>query len=1018
MPPFNTIVTTPFTLPSYIFANGQVTGNKWSNENNMFLVDGDVASSDPNAGAASDLTVGGYNFQYNGISIPQGAVIVGIEFEVIGYAGAQISPVLTLDISLYDNVNGADDFYPYISGFTGLTPTMSTTLLGTPTYLFASAFSVDQINNLKMNLQANGDISLDSLPVRIYFYIPAPDDEVVIDTGLCIDCDSPIQVQAMYLELPFLKYETKFYLKKGSFSYPNGVPVQPGDVGSCGGHIPFVFDESKRKADGNFEENAVLDTNTGTWTVLPSGVIEVDLFDVTNRGLDYKTPASHSVANMSDHDANSKVIISNNEPYNLTLVRRCQEGTVFSAPIEVLENGIQVAKPVTKFNFLGAGQATTQDGTDPLQVNINIPGAGGTINPIIDTVSSATSDGMQVPDLTWEHTCHGVNRALIVEVSMEGGKTVTGITYNGVAFTFDVADELNGVRSEIWHLVAPALGTHDIVVTFSADSYCSAGAESFVGVDPVTPIGTVQSATGTDNNPLLSLVTLYDNSAIVDGLSTAQTPILYTPGAGQSDNWHRTANTDTRQGGSSIESAGLQPDTITMDYSITQNTDWAYCAVEIKGITFPAGSDDHKVLDTGTDTTPGFLDDKMEIVPGAGVTITKTIQNPGANEKISYQIDAGSTVFDQYQFDDTVGGVPGVGFVTYDDANPALVTIIDVNNLDGLTVDHAAFFATLNAGDTFLLTSIPSPGNYARYTVVSTNNTGGTTQITVTYDISNGTFANNEAISLTFIPQGGQTAIQFDDETGTPLGTPGTVDEVEITGGGVAGTRVGNKVIYTFPAPGGGSENTVNADENISTFYTDMIPLPVGAGQELGWSSVSGSAPSMGNAITFSASTGGSFASYIVIGGNNTSVAPLQFNVGTQVRLKWTVKSQNQAGTNKNGIGFGEIGADVASLTDTTKKKITFTFDDTNINSVCCDGAAVTTNVLQAYNQLQTYILDFIWDPANTQVLFYVNGVLKDTITTNIPTGATSVALTLGGQAGVATATSLIAFQPVVSQEL
>lgn len=401
---------TGFVLPTFVFANGPVTGNLWNDVNNILLVDTDLATSNVNQGSASDFTIG----YVGNINLPQGSIVTGIELKVIGKRGAQTIPNITLTLSAYDNTVSPAVFHPYTSGFTGLTPTLASYTLGTPTYLFATTWTVNQINNFKLNLEANGDISLDSVLVNVYYISPATQvinyntltgtfavadvitgstsgatativtdngtDQMTVTgitgiflegemitgvpsgatalidaatPGVCIDCSSPIQVQAMYLELPFLSGQTKFYLKPGSFAYPDGTPVQPGDIGSCGGTIPFVFDESKRKADGqNFEENAMLDINNGgVWTVLPSGVIEVDLGSITQRGLGFYAPATHNPNLMSDHEANSKVIISNNEPYNLTLVRRCQVDTVFSPPITVQDKGVNRTTSLHLINF-------------------------------------------------------------------------------------------------------------------------------------------------------------------------------------------------------------------------------------------------------------------------------------------------------------------------------------------------------------------------------------------------------------------------------------------------------------------------------------------------------------------------------------------------------------------------------------------------------------------------------------------------------------------------------------------
>lgn len=358
---------TGFQLPALVVSNGTVTGNGFTNPDNILLVDGDVAQSNTGAGTASDITLG----YVGNINLDTDSIVNGIEIKIIGYTGSQTSPQLTLTPYFYDNVNAADNYYPYDTPVTSLTTTMSEVVIGTSTYLFNTTIDVDQINNFKLNIQTNGDFSLDCVLVNVFYTPYTPPTPPTPTPGVCIDCSSPIQVQSMSLYLPFLAGETKFYLKPGSFSYPDGTPVQPGDIGSCGGIIPFVFDQGKRKAPGtNWEENAVLDTNVGSWTVLSTGVIEVDLGTVTNRGLGFKTPAAHDVNLMSDHDANSEVIISNNEPYNLQLVRRCQADTVFSPPITVQNEGVDVTTSVHRLDFIGDGVNATLDGAHNVDVTI------------------------------------------------------------------------------------------------------------------------------------------------------------------------------------------------------------------------------------------------------------------------------------------------------------------------------------------------------------------------------------------------------------------------------------------------------------------------------------------------------------------------------------------------------------------------------------------------------------------------------------------------------------------------
>lgn len=576
-----TIVSTQFKLPQAVIANGQTTGNPWTNPDNILLVDGDVTESNPN-NAASDIMVG--NFLTN---LPQNAVITGIEMQLFAYRGAQTSPPITLDIYAVDNSSGSDISYPYVPQITTLTQSLASYILGASNYLFNTTWTPDKINNLKLRLVANGDIYVDSILLKVYFYVP---DAVVPPTptpGLCIDCSSPIQIQAMQLQQPFKIGETKFFLKAGSMCYPNGVPVQPGDLGACGGIIPFVFDNGKRKdGDQDFEENALLDTNVGSWEILPvSGIVAVELGSVNQRGLDFKTPGTHVTSLMSDHEANSQVIVTNNEPYNLTLVRICQAGFIFSKPVSVLQEGATIVSPASKFNFKGA-VSVAQNGTDPEQADITIQGIG-TTPPIVVGIGSSSSGNTQISSLTFPLTCIGVNRIAVIQLSTEQVQTVSGITYNGVPLTQQVfeTDAGNNLRTEQWTLLAPSLGTHDVVITLSGAAYISAGAECIVGVDQSTPIGSNSNDSGSSFNPNTTVTTIYDSSIILSSLVTAQTPILITPGAGQTSNWSISTNTDIRQGASAIEESGTAPDTVLLDYSITQNTPWCMTGIEIKGIT-------------------------------------------------------------------------------------------------------------------------------------------------------------------------------------------------------------------------------------------------------------------------------------------------------------------------------------------------------------------------------------------------------------------------------------------------
>lgn len=572
-----TIVQTGFKLAQTVISNGAVTGNGWSNPNNLLLSDGDVSGSNPGAGVASDVIIG--NFLAN---VPSNAVITGIELQIIGYRGSQTSPVLTLTPVAVDNTSGSDVYYPYVTPFTGLTPDLASYVLGSPTYLFATAWTPDMINNFKLQLIANGDIYIDAALLNVFYYIP---DEILPPPPpppTCDDCNSPVQAQAFYLAQPFLSGDRYAYLQ--SFNYPDGTPIKYSDLGSCGGYVTLVFDEGVPKVGtSNFEENA----KTAVWTTEPNGTVKLDFVDINVfRGLMFHTPYTADSSLRSNHDAQSKVIISNSAPFYGQYLQRCQIGVTVSAPIQVKEENAVVVEPTVKFNFQGPGVSVVQNVTDPLQADITIPGSGGVTPPQILGVTSASSHGVKVSSLPADLEISGLNRGSSIQISTEQLVTVLSVTVGGVSATQEAVstDAGNNLRSETWICVNPPLGTQQVLVTLSAPAWLTFGAEALGSVNTASPIGTVQTASGNNNSPTLSLSTAHSYSSVIDGLCTGLTPILYTPGPGQSLNWALVANADTRQGASSFQPSGVAPDGIIMSYGMTQSTPWVYTAVEIRGI--------------------------------------------------------------------------------------------------------------------------------------------------------------------------------------------------------------------------------------------------------------------------------------------------------------------------------------------------------------------------------------------------------------------------------------------------
>lgn len=107
------------------------------------------------------------------------------------------------------------------------------------------------------------------------------------------------------------------------------------------------------------------------------------------------------------------------------------------------------------------------------------------ISPLaVDANSAGTGTGATV---TVSHTVGGTNRLLLVGVAINGSETISGVTFNGVALSL-LIDASDVQAFQVWYLIAPATGAHNIVVTKSAAvNPCVLSAVSLVGAHQTTP---------------------------------------------------------------------------------------------------------------------------------------------------------------------------------------------------------------------------------------------------------------------------------------------------------------------------------------------------------------------------------------------------------------------------------------------------------------------------------------------------------------------------------------------------
>lgn len=202
--------------------------------------------------------------------------------------------------------------------------------------------------------------------------------------------------------------------------------------------------------------------------------------------------------------------------------------------------------------------------------------------PAIDNTTTDTTPKASGSD-SFSHTTSGTDRLMLVGVSFgeDKGDTVSSITYNGTALTLvgaqDHSDSSKS-RVEIWSLVAPDVGTHNLVVNYSGANHEGAtiGVMTFTNVDQATPLGTFAGNQGTSGSP--SVTANSGDSELVFGVVAVGDSVNYnfTPGAGQTEQWDLFRE---KANGSGTTEDGAA--TVVTSWTYGGSKEWAAGAVSI-----------------------------------------------------------------------------------------------------------------------------------------------------------------------------------------------------------------------------------------------------------------------------------------------------------------------------------------------------------------------------------------------------------------------------------------------------
>jgi len=629
------------------------------------------------------------------------------------------------------------------------------------------------------------------------------------------------------------------------------------------------------------------------------------------------------------------------------------------------------------------------------------------VTPNVTTVTPATSGLTQVPLLSWNHTSSGTDRYLTVSVSTEETKTITSITFNGIALTQRTSstNTTGNIRTEIWDLVNPPLGTFPVVVTMSAPAYVTGGAISYDNVDQAVPIDAIGTPTfGNSSAPASPIVTTFPNSLVLDILGTAVNPSTYTATPPQMIQWS-IVSAATRQGANSLQPTGNTPGAFANQYTTGAVQRWSMATIAIHGVSTPIpGGSDEKVKVSVIDTTPGFLQQKL--VAGANVILTPS---GAGNQTLTISATGGgggggNYIIDQSPDNGTYGTIAGtINGVnkTFTVSQSAYVTgtlMVFVNGQalqQGVSDDWQELSP---AGGTFDLTVAPVTGDIITVFYQTANTIAqpgiqwqdegvnlGTPGSVDTVDFVGPNIVATKVGGKVTITESAQPGIQYQDE-GNPLGTPGTVNEVDFTGTGVTASRLGNKITVNVPGGGGDVEKKVGVGSpNDITWFNAQSKF---TGTE--WTSAGSGGGSIALNSPYSATISNCAWRYI----NNTNGNLLPPSTKQHIFSCVAISDGFAVNAHKGGIGFNANNTAVITTTQ-------------GANGISMGFVRSTTGQWYArsgtasgFTETPITVTDNVptrfrceYDPANAtpQARYYIDGVLVATITTNIPNIASGV---------------------------
>lgn len=291
------------------------------------------------------------------------------------------------------------------------------------------------------------------------------------------------------------------------------------------------------------------------------------------------------------------------------------------------------------------------------------------IEHYLTTQSSASA----ADSLTFKHTIptFGQNKILIVSLGIRTNVAVSSVTFNGDALVQE-ATVGTAPKSEIWYLLNPDSGEHDVVVTLASATSLTAGARSYLYVDQDDPLGIVASTSGTGTSASIN-VTGYTGETVIDSFAKqgASTDNLVM-GAVQTSQILQSVGTTTSMQGAGSYEPGIA--STTMSWTWTNSRAYAIMGVAIKPATQSFTGDVNFAFSNGNYLFYCPDNDRIRRISAAGVDSLAGLDG----DSIDFNWMA---IQNGYMY----AGVEGTNQVHYDSTD-------DLSELEGSTDDPGTIY--------------------------------------------------------------------------------------------------------------------------------------------------------------------------------------------------------------------------------------------------------------------------------------------------------------------------------------